>query len=107
MKKFKNVYWWFFLRYQAVHWVKRINLGNEVRFNGEKWNVLDGSVSDVWKLSNEKETIMAKRSECKLVLSFSNLRRSYRYAVIFYETNWLRTWKESGKIEDWMRCVLK
>jgi len=107
MKKiFKAIYWNLFLRYQAFRWVFKTNLGNKVIHNGEKYTIINGVTSGMWKIANNTVTIEVPRKECKYVVSLKNITHSYKSGVCFYKTNWLDIWKRNG-FKEWMRCAIK
>lgn len=100
----KKVWYWVYIRYLATRWVFQVNLGNEVFYKGKKYTVANGTRTGCWRLhdlDNNKDG-WVPRSECKLVLSYKNLHRSYKYGVRFYMGYWYDIWCKNG-IKQWVR----
>lgn len=88
----------------ALKWVFRVNLGDQVRYQGKKYYVHNGVRCGMWRLGELEngDNGWVKREECRKVVSLRNFYGSFKSAVWFYRTNWLDIWKRSG-IKPWMK----
>lgn len=100
----KRLYWKIRIRWLALRWVVKINLGDEVWYKHKKYTVANGVRCNSWRLIDldNGDDGWVPRSECRKVRSIGNAFRSYRYGVSFYTGYWLDIWCRTG-ITDWMR----
>lgn len=95
-----------FIMWLSFKWVFKVNLGDQVWYKGRKYIVANGVRHGSWRLGglDNGDDGWIKRDDCKKVLTFSNLKRSYRSGYSFYMTSWYDIWKREG-IKDWMKAL--
>ena len=95
MRYLLKLYYILYIRYLAIWWCTKTNLGNDVWYNGEKRTVINGVSPESWTLSYPYQEGVP-RSQCRFVLRPYNLFRSYKSGVHFYTVNWLQIWCCTG-----------
>jgi len=100
----KNIFWRFYIIRLSLRWCWIVNLGDLVWYQGKKYIVCNGVYSNSWRLNNldNGDNGWVSRSDCKKVLTLSNIFGSFRSGYWFYMTNWFKIWMQSG-IKSWMR----
>lgn len=101
---FKKIKWWIFIVYLSSKWIFKINLGDNVWYNGKIYGVSNGVRPDMWRLANllNGDNGWINCNECRKVWTLKNMRRSFRSGYRFYMGYWFRIWVNTG-LEDWMR----
>lgn len=89
---------WILIRWLALKWVFRINLGDYVWYNGSISVVYNGNRCGMWRigLRDLPNDGWVKRSDCKKLWHWRNMRGSWKSAIIFYKTSWEDTWRRTG-----------
>lgn len=88
----------------SIKWMFRINIGDYVWYQRNKYVVINGASSESWKLAgyeNDNESYVP-RKDCKKVLTPKNLIHSFNSGYNFYMDYWYDIWKREG-IKDWMK----
>ena len=83
------------IRLYALSRIFCINIGSEIRYQGEEYVVCNGVRSGKWRLEPSgllSDSGWVSRSECKKVISWRNLRQTYKFFVEFYGGYWLEIW---------------
>lgn len=99
----RRLYFRMYIRWLALQWVRRINVGDAVWHNGRIRVVSNGAHDGFWTLTDPWEEFIP-RSECRKVVSFQNFLWGYRSGVQFYTTAWLDIWVRDG-IQPWVRAL--
>ena len=101
--------WKMYIVWLSFKWVRNVNLGDLVWYQGKKYSVSNGVMSNSWRLfdirTGNTETAndgWVPRSECKKVKSISNYIGSFKSGYRFYMGYWYDIWIREGII-DWMR----
>lgn len=105
----RRVYWWLFIVYQSLKWLPGFNLGDEVRWRGGTWMLIQGVCSPSWDLARgwmadgtwERVNYIHQR-EFRKVRTVSNYWHSFRSGYSFYMTCWYDIWVREGVL-PWMR----
>jgi len=97
-------YWKLRIFWMAMRWIPQINLGNQVYYEGSKYTVCNGNRCNSWRLGDLDNGCdgWVRRSGCRKVWTWKNMKHSFYYGWNFYMTNWYDIWCRSG-IKDWMR----
>jgi len=104
MTTIKKIYWWVYVVFLSFKWCFRVNLGDTVFYKNKKYIVANGVRSNSWRLSglSNGDSGWVKRSDCRKVLTFSNMKKSFKSGYFFYMTSWYDIWCRNG-IEPWMK----
>jgi hypothetical protein len=96
--------WRIYIIWLSLKWIRNINLGDWVWYQGNKYIVANGVRIGMWRLHGFKdfENSWVLRGDCKKVKSISNYYGSFKSAHRFYMTSWYGIWVREG-IKDWMR----
>lgn len=99
---FKKLYWNCFIVYLSLKWCRQINLGDLVWYEGKKHIVLNGTMTNHWRISDvTSNSGWVLCSKCKKVWTLSNIIKSYCSGRRFYMINWYKIWINEG-IKPWM-----
>ena len=108
MKLITSLYYRLYIIYLATKWIFQTNLGNEVIYKNKRYIVTNGVVSNCWTITSDDDEHSRleyiPHSECKLVLSPSNLLSSFRFGYNFYMRSWFSIWCNGG-IKPWMKAL--
>jgi hypothetical protein len=90
----------------SFKWMFKVNLGDQVSYEGQKYIVANGVRYGSWRLGglDNGDDGWVRRANCKKVITFSNLKNSYCSGYRFYMTSWYDIWKNGG-IKDWMKAL--
>jgi hypothetical protein len=90
----------------ALKWVFRINLGSYVLYKGKKHMVMNGDITNQWRLDGIEDCRgYVPRCDCSKIWNLQEIYHSFRSGYNFYMTNWYRIWVNEG-IQGWMKGVL-
>ena len=108
MKKLvRKVWYWLYIVRSSCRWMSRLNLGDEVRYRGERgWVLEQGVMKPYWTIQRGAERCEGvHESLFDKVRSVRNYLRSFRSGYRFYMISWFAIWVNEG-IKPWMNCVL-
>ncbi len=96
------IYWRLYIIRLALRWVRQINLGDEVVYQGKRWWLNQGVADPYWNLSRDGEYAKdVHRDQFRKVRTPAHLWRSFRFGYQFYMRSWYSIWLQQG-IKPWM-----
>jgi hypothetical protein len=97
----KRLWYKIYIRYLALRFVFKMNLGDEVWHKGRKRTIINWAGCPSMTLSDPYQQYVPL-GECKKVMTPANLWHSYSSKVKFYTQSWLDIWVNNG-IEPWIK----
>jgi len=98
----RDLYWKGFIARVALRWIPRLNLGDQVVFQGVVYRITQGVEKPFYDLSGPNGVRHVHQSHIRKVWSLGNLCGSFRHGWQFYMGYWFPIWRRTG-IEPWMR----
>lgn len=98
----KKLYWKIYIWVLALRWIPTINIGDQVKYCGKIFTVINGVRAPTWKILREDECVEVREHLFQKVRTLENYWGSYKSGVRFYMTNWYGIWVRQG-IKPWMR----
>ena len=94
IRRFK---WWIFCVWLGVKWMPRLNLGDEVVYQGRIWMLRQGVRSPVWTLTRkavngEWVAMEAHERDFRKRRTLRNYWGSFRSGYRFFRMNWYGIW---------------
>lgn len=78
-----------YIIYLASKWIFRINLGDYIVFDNEKYSVTNGIYGIRWHIFNKKNgELVPLRTDCRKVMTVSNYIGSFKSGYKFYMGYW-------------------
>ena len=100
---FKKMYFLLMIIYLSTKAIRRLNIGDEVIYNGKRYFLNQGVYNPKWSMSDGSEYIEnVHRDEFKKVNNPKAWWKSFRHSYDFYMNYWYGIWCRNG-IEPWMR----
>ena len=105
MRKNKIRRYHFVALFFSIRAIFRQNLGDEIKYKGEKHLIQNGTRPNQWKIGYNPDNSewWVNRSECKKVISPENIRHSFTFMWNFYKTNWFSIWEQDKGISNFSR----
>ncbi len=95
---YRAVKWWLYIVWLSFKWVWRINLSDQVVYNGQIWTLYQGVNHPRWKMcrgshdDNTWESALVHCDEFRKVWTPRNLWGSFRCGYRFYMGYWFDIW---------------
>ena len=88
----------------SLRWIFSTNIGDEVWYRGEKWDLIQGVCDPSWDLMNKKGVRInhIHKSNFEKVKTLKNYFRSFKSGYHFYMGYWFKIWVREG-IAPWMK----
>lgn len=101
-ERINRLMWKAYIARLSMRAVFRLNLGDQVIYNGEKWCLYQGVAAPMWGLTQGNGVVCrAHEKDFRKVRSLENYLGSYRSMRRFYMTSWFESWCRNG-IQPWM-----
>jgi hypothetical protein len=98
----KKILWWLFVVRLSLRWIGRLNLGDQVVFEGKRWRLNQGVADPYWALAREDEYLeRVHRDKFRKVRGPRAAWTSFRSGYRFYMGYWFDIWVRQG-VEPWM-----
>ena len=101
----KKIIYWLLIVWLSIKWIFRITLGDWVIYQGKKYMVANGDVSNCWRLEGYNDNYhlcYVPQKDCKKIWSLKGMIRSFQVGYWFYMTYWYSIWIRED-IKHWMR----
>lgn len=96
------IYWRLFIVRLALRWVPRLNIGDEVIYQGKRYWLSQGVYAPKWHMSREGEYLkFIDEGAFRKVRTPRAWWGSFHSGYRFYMTSWWGIWRNNG-IEPWM-----
>jgi len=81
------------------------NLGDYIIYSGKRYMIHNGVRANSWRLGNldNNDDGWVLRSECRKVMTLSNMTRSFKSKWRFYKTSWFSIWESTGRIGNFAK----
>ncbi len=97
------IYWRLFIVRLALRWIPRLNIGDEVIYQGKRYWLSQGVCAPKWNISSKTEYLKdIDESEFRKVQTPRAWWASFRFGYRFYMTSWWGIWRGQG-IQPWMQ----
>lgn len=103
----KRIYYFLLVVRLSLRWINKLNLSDEVEYDGKRWFLNQGVRDPVWVLIRGKyqdgtfERVEVHSKDFRKVNTLRAKWRSFRAGYRFYMTSWYDIWCREG-ILPWM-----
>lgn len=105
MNILKKIYYYLLILKLSLKSIKKLNLGDEVKYKGNRYILIQGVMNPKWDLSRIGEYEYLEnihKNDFKKVSNPMAWWKSFKHSYDFYMKNWYGIWCRKG-IQDWMR----
>ena len=97
---YNKIYWRIRIFIFSFRWIFKINLGDYVWYNGDKYIVANGVRCNSWRLSglNNNDDGWVKRNECRKSWTPKNIMGSFKSGWRFYMGYWYHIWANGSNL---------
>lgn len=98
----KAIYWRLFIIRLSLRWIGKLNIGDEVVYQGARYVLNQGVNNPYWTLCGQgKDLDWVHSDDFRKVRGVRPAWRSFRAGYRFYMTSWYGIWVNEG-VKPWM-----
>lgn len=90
-------YWKVKIALMALKGMFDIYLGTKIIYSGRVYTVLNCSRQGRYRINIKMNDGWVSSTECKMVISYRNLKHNYKFLYFFYTTYWVDVWCNNTK----------